>query len=51
MDSTAENMFLEDNDMEDQGSRQQRPTFADDNPMRGKVFGGLKMLRKKIYRW
>jgi hypothetical protein len=51
MDSTVENMFLEDNDMEDQGSRQQRPTFADDNPMRGKVFGGPKMLKKKIYRW
>jgi hypothetical protein len=51
VDLTAENMFLEDNDMEDQGSKQQRPTFADDNPMRGKVFGGAKMLRKKIYRW
>jgi hypothetical protein len=25
--------------------------FDDDNPMRGKVFGGKKMLRKKIYRW
>jgi hypothetical protein len=51
MDSTVENMFLEVNDMEDQRPRQQRPTFADDNPMRGKVFGGPKMLKKKIYRW
>jgi hypothetical protein len=25
--------------------------FEDDNPMRGKVFGGKEMLRKKIYRW
>lgn len=25
--------------------------FKDDNPMRGKVFGGEKMIRKKIYRW
>jgi hypothetical protein len=25
--------------------------FDDDNPMRGKVFGGKEMLRKKIYRW
>lgn len=25
--------------------------FDDDNPMRGKVFGGKEMLRQKIYRW
>ena len=25
--------------------------FEDDNPMRGKVFGGKEMLRQKIYRW
>jgi hypothetical protein len=25
--------------------------FEDDNPMRGKVFGGKQTLRKKIYRW
>ena len=25
--------------------------FEDDNPMRGKVFGGKETLRKKIYRW
>lgn len=25
--------------------------LEDDNPMRGKVFGGKEMLRKKIYRW
>ena len=35
----------------DQGYSWQRPVFADDNPMRGGVFGGEKMLRKKIYRW
>ena len=27
------------------------PQFEDDNPMRGKIFGGKKMLRQKIYRW
>ena len=25
--------------------------FDDDNPMRGKVFGGRKMIAQKIYRW
>ena len=35
----------------EQETDHRRPTFADDNPMRGKVFSGEKMLRKKIYRW
>lgn len=27
------------------------PKFEDDNPMRGKVFGGKETFRKKIHRW
>jgi hypothetical protein len=27
------------------------PRFDDDNPMRGDVFGGKQLYRKKIYRW
>jgi len=50
-DSSMEDMDLEESDLEDEESRQRRPVFADDNPMRGKVFGGEKMWRKKIYRW
>lgn len=50
-DSTVEDMDSEERDLEEEESRPRRPIFADDNPMRGKVFGGEKMLRKKIYRW
>ena len=31
--------------------REMKSRFHDDNPMRGKVFGGQKMIAQKIYRW
>lgn len=45
-------------EMEKQGHREKdekyrllEPKFDDDNPMRGAVFGGKQLYRKKIYRW
>jgi hypothetical protein len=35
----------------DRSYRPLEPRFADDNPMRGEVFGGKQLYRKRIYRW
>jgi hypothetical protein len=50
VDSTMEDVDSEESDQE-QESRPRRTIFADDNLMRGNVFGDERMLRKKIYWW
>jgi GTP-binding protein len=56
-ESTAKELNEEEKPVErpPKGGRQkvtfETPRYKDDNPMRGKVFGGKEMLRKRIYRW
>jgi hypothetical protein len=47
----SEDVKSKEQDLGKQGNRDPEIQFDDDNPMRGKVFGGKEMLRKKIYRW
>jgi hypothetical protein len=39
------------NEERDGRYRPSQPRFDDDNPMRGEVFGGKQLYRKRIYRW
>ena len=53
-ETSEEDLCEEEEEEEMQGGTHQHremPRFEDDNPMRGKVFGGSKMIRQKIYRW